>query len=191
MKKLLLVAGLTLSSVFTMNAQSFEVSEGFAAGNINAQNGWFTTTYGPELYVENQVISDEYASDGTLAIKIDLEGDFPGQSNPVVGAFSPDMEVTGTQVEVSYDFYPATQADGGSDFCFSIYNGDDFAARVNFNYMGMITIVDNGIDPETEEPGLFYIPTEIEWAPESWYSVRIVFDYATEVATYYLDDELI
>src|SRR5690606_32893384 len=117
----------TLTSANAQQTISFEASEGFTTGNINGQNGWVSTSYtetegGPTLYIDSQLISSEVVSDGTQALKIAQDSNFGNQQNPVMGAFSPDFSTTGTQFEVSYDFYGSML--DGADFTFNLYNGE-------------------------------------------------------------------
>ena len=89
MKKItLLLICLSFSlCMYSQQTISFEASEGFALGDIHNQAGWTSTGCGAGCNVENQVISNEQASDGTLSLKIVQETAFAGQANPVVGGF--------------------------------------------------------------------------------------------------------
>lgn len=193
MKKILLSAAFLFVAFVGANAQqtiSFEASEGFTLGDINEQNGWTTTTYsetegGPTLYIDSQLISDELSSDGTQSLKITEDTNFTTSNNPVFGAFNSNFSTTGEQFEVSYDFYGSIL--DGADFTFNLYNGNDFTARVNFSYQGVVAVVDLN-DAGT---GLTYVPTTQTWLAETWYNVKIVFDITDNTVEYYVDETLI
>jgi hypothetical protein len=186
MKKQLLIASLLLGALFNANAQSvsFETSEGFTAGNINAQNGWESSSYGEGLYIENQVISSSLASDGTMSFKMDEEPEFGPQDGPVLGAYSPQLVVTGTQTQITFDINPSEL--GGADFVMDAISGtgEDAAltARIDFGYEGVVEVVDDLGD------GLEYVDTPLEWTPATWYSVKLVFDFTAGTITYFVND---
>ena len=109
MKKTLLsfAFAFVLNFSFAQQTISFENSEGFTLGNINAQNGWTSTTTNEEgtEFVENQVISSEEASQGTNSFKLVTEDAFPSQSGPVIGGFYTfPSPVAREGAVVSFDF---------------------------------------------------------------------------------------
>lgn len=86
MKKILLVLGL-VSVPFFGQVISFEASEGYNEGNIHSQQSWTSTGAGGGAHVENQIITNEQASDGTHSLKIIKEEAYGTQQNPIVGGF--------------------------------------------------------------------------------------------------------
>ena len=66
-KKLLLIMVLVSTLSFAQEVISFETAEGFSVGNIDGQNGWFTTS-SVSGNITNEVISDELATDGSNSL---------------------------------------------------------------------------------------------------------------------------
>lgn len=196
MKKLLLLSAFVLSSFFA-NAQviSFEASEGFTLGDINGQNGWTVTGAGPGVFVENQVISSEFATDGTYSLKIATEDAFPGQNSPVVGAFK-QLETPISDAEYSFSFDINISELGGADFAFyALSEGLDgngaqtffFVNRVLFNFEALLTVLTlNDLDALVVET-----VDGFEWEANTWYNLRIEGNNTTGVINYYIDDVLV
>ena len=71
---------LALASSLVLSQQiiSFEADEGFEIGSINNQNGW-SVTEGNDGFIENQIITDETASDGSFSFMNGHEPDFNEQ----------------------------------------------------------------------------------------------------------------
>ena len=74
MKKIYFIA-LGFVSLFCAAQQtiSFESSENFTVGNVHNQNGWEVTLDADNQPIQNQTISNEFASNGTQALKIAVD----------------------------------------------------------------------------------------------------------------------
>lgn len=176
MKKITLLAAAMLLSLATYAQQtiSFEASEGYTLGDINAQNGWTTTGTGPGTFIANQVVSDEQSSDGTLSLKIVQETAFPGQSNPIVGAFYDyAAAVPFTTATFSADMnIDAFDSANTSDFIFGLVNVTDgaFITYIRFTFEGNINVlVDDGTGTDT----VILDDTMVDWTPLTWFNVRM------------------
>jgi hypothetical protein len=173
MKKITLVL-FTFLAFQWGNAQqtiSFETSESYTLGNINAQNSWATTGTGPGTFIANQVITTESATDGTNSLKITQETAFPGQMNPVVGAFyNYAALIPGSNAVFSADMFISQQDANSSDFIFGLVNtvAGSFRTYVRFTFEGNIVVL--AVD------GLGTVvldDTDVDWSPNTWYNVKI------------------
>src|SRR5690606_36239591 len=61
--------------IYSQEHISFEVNEGYALGTLNAQNGWEVTDDNEGVFIQNQVVTNEQASDGLYAFKNAYEPD--------------------------------------------------------------------------------------------------------------------
>lgn len=64
---------LFIASITTTQAQqiySFETSEGYVLGNLNKQNGWEVSEAGDGKIINNQIVTNELASDGMYSLKM-------------------------------------------------------------------------------------------------------------------------
>ena len=192
MKKKLLLGALLVGSVFTAKAQetiSFESEEGFTLGTIHNQNGWTVTEAGAGtgVYLSEQNITDAYASDGTYSLQIAADTEFPPQENAVVGATSPTLQITGDQIEFSFDIFMDVDEDPETDTAdldfYAVSAGEGFVvARVKFNWEGNIFVLD-----EVDGTLNFY-DSGVAWTPDAWQTVRIEIDFTAGLINYYLDD---
>ena len=179
MKKItLLLICLSFSlCMYSQQTISFETSEGFALGDIHNQVGWTSTGCGDGCNVENQVISDEQASDGTLSLKIVQETAFGGQANPVVGGFYDyAAPVSNTMATFSADFYIDTfDSANTSDYLFGLTNLTEgsFRTYIRFTFEGDIFVL---VDDGTGTVDL--IDTTADWTPLTWFNMRIEIDGA-------------
>ncbi len=189
MKKitLLLVAMLLSIATYSQQTISFESSEGFTLGDVNAQNGWVTTGTGPGTFIENQVISDEQSSDGTYSLKIVQETAFAGQDSPIVGAFYnyaaavPHMTAT-LSADMFIDTFDSADT---SDYIFGLVNLTDgvFLTYIRFTFEGNIAVL---VDDGTGTGTIDIIDTESDWTALTWFNVRIELnDNAIE---FFIDD---
>ena len=192
MKKITLLLAM-LVGIFAVNAQetiSFETDEGYSLGNIHNQNNWVSTGYtdadGNPANIENQVVTNELASDGTYSFKIDEEPDFgPQENGPVIGGFYEyTAPVEYTDAVLSFDVY-VDGVTGGSDFRFAAVgedvdeNGEPamfFVSFIDFDFENNIRIVDSA--------GEFANIGTYEY--QTWYNVRFEIDNSN--VTYYIDD---
>lgn len=189
MKKTLLLSGLLLGSLFTVNAQitSFESSEGFTLGTIVGQNGWgtnipATVTNGPQM----QVSTDYATGGGTNSLKIG--GNTASTYHTLGGVFSPVNVVNGPIVTLSMDVYFTNVGTTASDNQIIPQSPSQakVAARVNFNYLGNIMIL-NGPAGGT----LAYVDSGADFVAGQWYNFKIVLNTTASNITYYLNNALI
>jgi len=168
-----------------LNAQqtiSFEAEEGYELGNLHNQKGW-EVTEGADGILDNQVISDEKASDGIYAFKNAFEPDFDWQWFPIFGAAKTfDEPQDYTDFNISYDVLVTDKL--GADFEFVAYTiiDDEFApvAGVGIENQGQIYVI---IDEDYD-----YFILDVEWEPNTWVNVRI--EVNQEEVKYYINEEL-
>ena len=170
MKKITLLNLFLVLSIVVGNTQqsiSFESSEGFSTGDLNGQNGWAVTGCGDGCFIENQMISDEQASDGSSSLKISPDLNFSNDQGVIFGGFYDlPTPVDYTNAVVSYDIY-VTEL-GESDFRFGVTGEDGagdlfFTFLVDFSFTGDIRII-NAAGNALES-----IST---WEINTWYNVR-------------------
>ncbi|KQS45810.1 hypothetical protein ASG38_14430 [Flavobacterium sp. Leaf359] len=185
MKKQLLLAGLLLGSVFTINAQttiSFEASEGYTLGNIHNKNGWVVTGDPDGNYIENQVVTNALASNGTQSLKIDEDELYGPQQNTIMGAFYAFTPLASSHYSISADYY--ISALDASNFGMQLIGATSYISRFEFNYEGDAATV------ETVGTGLAWSPIAgFSWVANRWYNLKIEVN-GTEVK-YYVDNVLI
>ncbi|WP_418638535.1 T9SS type A sorting domain-containing protein [Winogradskyella sp.] len=176
---------LLTGGVFSQETISFETSESYTLGTLNNQNGWEVTESGDGAFLQNQVVSDEEASDGVYAFKNSYESSFDFQWLPIFGAVkSFDTPKSFEDFTFSYDVM-VTESNG-ADFemtLFGIDANDDFVpvAGIAMEYRGFIYTIDD----------INYTAAYIdgaEWTPNTWLHVKIEVT-ATELK-YYLNDVL-
>ncbi|MEH1007356.1 T9SS type A sorting domain-containing protein [Winogradskyella sp. ECml5-4] len=177
---------LLTGGVFSQETISFETSESYTLGTLNNQNGWEVTESGDGAFLQNQVVSDEEASDGVYAFKNSYEPSFNPQFYSIFGAAKNfDAPKLFEDFTFSYDV-KVTESDG-SDFemtLFGIDANDDFVpvAGVIMEYRGSIYAIDD----------INYGTVDLEgadWTPNTWLHVKIEVT-ATELK-YYLNDVLV
>lgn len=165
---------------------SFEASEGYQLATLNTQNGWEVTVDSDNNFLQNQVVTDEEASDGSFSFKNAFEPSYDWQWLPIFGAVKPfDTPKSFEDFVMSYDIMVTETL--GSDFEFTLYGIDaneDFVpvagfAMENQGEVYVISDVYYGSD---------YIDS-VSWTPNTWYNIKIEVS-ATEIK-YYMDDVLI
>lgn len=176
MKKITLLFVAMLLSIATYSQQtiSFESAEGYTLGDINAQNGWISTPTGETTNIENQLVTNEQASDGSNSLKLVQEIAFPVQSSPVVGAFyNYATAVPETSATFSADMYIDTfNSTDTSNYIFGLVNvtGGSFITYVMFTFEGDIAaLVDDGTGTNT----VTLEDTLADWTPLTWFNVRM------------------
>ena len=172
------------------NAQqtiSFEASEGYTAGDINGQQGWVTIGDGTGGLGTNQIISTEDATEGTSSLKIVQETAFPGQANPIVGAFyNYSVPVSGTAAIFSADINMSQQDANSSDFIVGLVSIADgqFRTYIRFTFDGnIVALVDDGTGT------VILDDTNVDWVANTWYNVKI--DVAGSSLNFSIDDTVI
>lgn len=164
---------------------SFEADEGFELGSIHDQNGWEVTESESNGYIENQVITDDFSSDGDYSFKNGYEPDYDWQYFPIFGAtqlFDDPIDYT-EGFTLSYDVMVTDQL--GSDFEFVLFAADESGEWTPIAGVG------------TENRGYFYLIkdadydfeyAEIEWEPNEWNTIKI--EVSEDTIDYYINDEL-
>lgn len=191
MKKITLLFIASISLALSVNSQtiSFEASEGYVLGSINGQNNWQVPQDSDGEYLQNQVITDEAASDGTYSLKIVYEPEFPGFTDPQIGGlYNYDTTLTTDQATFSADVYISSeQGMSGLSFLFGLVDMSEerYRTYVNFAYDGHMDALVQSPDPgRIERVGLGR-----QWEPNTWYNIKMELN-GPEVK-YYLDGELI
>jgi hypothetical protein len=186
MKKITLVL-FTFLAFQLGNAQqtiSFEASESYTLGDVNAQNGWVTTGTGPGTFIVNQIITTESATDGVNSLKLTQETAFAGQTSPIIGAFyNYAAPVDYTDAVFSADMFISQQDSNSSNFIFGLVNitAGFFVARVEFDYQGNIFVLD--LD---DTDAVIRFDTGISWSINTWYNIRM--EIVGTIITYFVDD---
>ena len=176
---------LLTGGVFSQETISFETSESYTLGTLNNQNGWEVSVDSDDVFLQNQVVSDEDASDGTYAFKNSYESSFGAQFLPIFGAAKNfDSPKSFEDFTFSYDVM-VTEKDG-ADFevtLFGIDINDDFVpvAGIALENRGNIYTIDDIYY------NAFFIE-DAEWEPNTWLTIKIEVT-ATELK-YYLNDVL-
>ncbi|PZD77702.1 T9SS type A sorting domain-containing protein [Mesonia sp. K7] len=173
MKKitLLLVA---FAATFTMNAQtniSFEASEGYTLGNIHNQDGWVVVGDGSGGVVQNQLVSDEEASDGTFSFKISRESAFPQQSSFIVGALKTlSTTISNTASVMEFDMFInfAAGADGVNTAVRFIASDDSTGPVIAFLADGSILVPD-----EDANGDLVFTDSGEVWTGLTWFTFKV------------------
>ncbi|WP_027381571.1 T9SS type A sorting domain-containing protein [Chryseobacterium daeguense] len=186
MKKVLFSILLGLSQLaFSQQLISFETSEGYTAANIDGQQGWTTTgTATGQPNIANQVVSTEQAVGGTRSLKITRETAFPGQANPIVGAFKQiGSSIPYNNFTLSFDIKITEQTANSSLYEFQTVGtgptGGVYVIRLRFTETGTI------LAAQTTGATSNFATTTGTWSPNTWYRVKIV-GSATGL-TYYLN----
>lgn len=171
------------SSTIAQQTISFEANEGFQLGTINSQNGW-EVSEGSDGLLENQIITDEFYSQGEFSFKNSHEDSYDSQWLPIMGAaLSFNTPITHDGFSISYDIMPTQQ--NGADFEFTIYaidNNDYFTpvAGVGIENRGYIYFINN------ENYGFEY--ADAEWNPEQWINIKI--EVTSDTINYYVNNTL-
>ena len=194
MKKLLLSVAFLSATFIGANAQtfSFESSEGYTLGDLNGQNGW---TINPTLPDNPNnptfTVTSSMATDGSnsfYAQGTNLPYQYQDGSPVLMGAFSEELNIAASAFQISADMYMTDILTG--QYASDVYFGADSAAeqyavsRIVFSYDGNIYLADT-IDGVTDyyEVGTFDVNT--------WYNIRMDYDFNAQTITYYLNDELL
>lgn len=159
---------------FTLHAQefiSFEEAEGYTLGSLHQQNGWEVTESDNDGVVQNQIITDEMASDGIYSFKNGFEPDYDWQFFPIFGAsrlFDSPMDFT-DGFSISYDILATDHM--GSDFEMVVFAVDENDEWTPVAGVG------------TENRGFFYLIkdsnygfeyADATWEPNEWNHIKIV-----------------
>lgn len=180
MKTKLLFASLFLGTLLSANAQttSFEFEEGFATGLLNNQNGW--TIAGATMPAANVSIVDTDASAGANSLQVIGTNT---QSQTLIGVYSPDYAITGSQVTVSQDvLIPAL---GGSDTYIDALDveGVDLylTSRVIFDWQGNVVILEGIVNGAAS-----YVNHGTYTAGE-WMTLTVNYDFTANTIDYLIN----
>lgn len=184
MKRTLL---LLLAFVFagTIQAQdtSFEGDEGYSLGEINTQNGWEVLSFVSPAFT----ISDEQASDGNFSLKLDVDqsgvipdGSLAGPTRDISALMptNPDF------YELSADMYFESSSTGGEiDFYVYGENGTEGlpSATIAISDERLLII----------ELSDFSTAVDMQIQNDTFYNMKMAFDFVNQETLYYLDDDLI
>lgn len=174
-----------LFAIVSMQAQieiSFEQNEGFVLGSIHEQNTWEATEASDGI-VENQIISNEKASDGTYSFKNGYESNYDFQWFPIFGAVKAfDTPMNYEDFDISYDILVTDKL--GADFEFVAYTiiDDEFVpvAGVGIENRGGIYII--------KDEDYNFEMIDAQWEPNTWVNVGI--EVNNDEIKYYIDKEL-
>lgn len=186
MKKIYLFAFTFIGSLLWAQVHiSFEQNEGYTLGNLHNQNGWEVTESSDGL-VENQVISDEYASEGSFSFKNGNEPDYDFQWFPIFGgAFEFESPIS-SEVEFSISYDVRVTGQNGADFEFTLYGINE-----EFQYFEPIAGV--GI----ENRGFIYVikadDYDFDYAQATWEAgdwIHIKIELTSTEIKYFVNDVL-
>lgn len=185
MKKIYLIA-MGFASLFYAAQQtiSFENVENFSLGTIHNQNGWEVTLNSDNQPIQNQEVSNEFASSGTQSLKIAVDENENFALFPILGAakkLSPSLDYKNLNLE--FDVY-INELDG-STFEFGTYGiiADEFVPVFvySFNYTGNLELVSS-----TEYD---YLNANFTWEANKWYQLKV--EIRENTIKYYIDGNLI
>lgn len=189
MKKITLLLSSVLLTAMSLHAQtiSFEASEGYELGDINGQNNWTVVQDEDGSFIQNQVIIDEMASEGTYSLKITQEPEYNGFTDPIIGGFyNYDTAVSSDDASFSADVYISSeQGMSGLSFLFGLVDSEEerYRTYVNFAYDGYMDAL-----VQSPEAGMIQrVDLGATWEPDTWYNIKIETN-GSEV-TFYLNDE--
>ncbi|MEG0982866.1 hypothetical protein [Algoriella sp.] len=115
---LLFIASTTI--IQAQQAYSFETSEGFVLGNLNQQNNWEVSKDGDGKIINNQIVTNELASDGTNSFKNGNQADYKEQWFPIMGATKVfDTPTDYKNFTITFDANVTKR--NGADFEFTLY----------------------------------------------------------------------
>jgi len=166
---------LTMCSAMAWSQQtiSFETSEGYALGDLNAQNGW-TVTESSDGFITNQIITNEKSKDGNYSFKnAHLDGTGP-QWFPIIGAektFPQPLDYKNTTI--SYDFLAPGQ--GGADYEFAVYAINE--QEETFDIMTAVGFQNEGKMYFYTKPNFdgYVRMDDVTWQPNQWYNMEVRF----------------
>ncbi|HLV42134.1 MAG TPA: T9SS type A sorting domain-containing protein [Brumimicrobium sp.] len=172
-----------------LNAQhiSFESAEGYTLGDINGQNNWSTYDDQNGGVSEQQIISDELASDGSYSLKLSKDFDFPGAPLPFIGAFYNYPDPISTEnADFSMDIYLTEQESTSMVTRIGLYDTDngDYRSFLEFHFGGDISVL-----AIAGEGFIFRQTTGKIWPVNTWFNIKI--ETIGEVSKFYLNNEFI
>lgn len=191
MKKITLSFIALLSLSLSVNSQtiSFEASEGYTLGDINGQKNWEVIQDADGDFIQNQVITDELASDGSYSLKLAQEPDYEGFFDPIIGGFyNYETALHTDEASFSTDVYISSeQGFSGLSFLFGLIDASEerYRTYVNFAYDGYMDAL-----VQSDEPGrIERVDLGVTWEPNTWYNIKIETNGVS--VRFYLDGDMI
>ena len=183
---LLFIASTTITQA--QQAYSFETSEGFVLGNLNQQNNWEVSQAGDGKIVNNQIVTNELASDGTNSFKNGNQADYKEQWFPIMGATKVfDTPTDYKNFTITFDAYVTKR--NGADFEFTLYTvnteTDEFYPVAGFGmenrgYLYITKDINYGFD---------YADDAKDWPINKWNNFKI--EVSENEIKYYLNSKLV
>lgn len=178
-----LLLTLTASLTFAQQGTSFEASEGYQPGTLNQQNDW-EVTEGSDGFIENQVVTDEFASEGSYSFKNGYESDFEPQWFPVFGA-SKVFETPADHTNFTFSYDIRVTATLGSDFEFTLFAIDE---NQDFVPVAGVGIENRGFIYTIKDVNYGFDYAEAQWTPNTWVNVKI--EVTDAEVKYYINNVL-
>ncbi len=173
MKKIVSLLLITHTVLWSQNEVSFETSEGYGLGNINAQENWATTSYNFGEHIANQVVTDELSYEGSNSLKLQKEPALGPESFPLIGTYY-QMENPVTFESFSTYLYlePWTVNESSSDYLVGFVNNSQgvFLTYVRFHNDGNIYV--NAKNPTTNQ--IYVAPTQGTWSGGGWVKLTLI-----------------
>ncbi len=183
---LLFIASTTITQA--QQAYSFETSEGFVLGNLNQQNNWEVSKDGDGKIINNQIVTNELASDGTNSFKNGNQADYKEQWFPIMGASKAfDTPIDYKKFTITFDAYVTKR--NGADFEFTLYTvnteTDEFYPVAGFGmenrgYLYITKDINYGFD---------YADDAKDWPINKWNNFKI--EVSENEIKYYLNSKLV
>lgn len=183
---LLFIASTTI--IQAQQAYSFETSEGFVLGNLNQQNNWEVSKDGDGKIINNQIVTNELASDGTNSFKNGNQADYKEQWFPIMGASKAfDTPIDYKKFTITFDAYVTKR--NGADFEFTLYTvnteTDEFYPVAGFGmenrgYLYITKDINYGFD---------YADDAKDWPINKWNNFKI--EVSENEIKYYLNSKLV
>ena len=183
---LLFIASTTITQA--QQTYSFETSEGYVLGNLNQQNNWEVSQAGDGKIVNNQIVTNELASDGTNSFKNGNQADYKEQWFPIMGATKVfDTPTDYKNFTITFDAYVTKR--NGADFEFTLYTvnteTDEFYPVAGFGmenrgYLYITKDINYGFD---------YADDAKDWPINKWNNFKI--EVSENEIKYYLNSKLV
>lgn len=183
---LLFIASTTITQA--QQTYSFETSEGYVLGNLNQQNNWEVSQAGDGKIVNNQIVTNELASDGTNSFKNGNQADYKEQWFPIMGASKAfDTPIDYKKFTITFDAYVTKR--NGADFEFTLYTvnteTDEFYPVAGFGmenrgYLYITKDINYGFD---------YADDAKDWPINKWNNFKI--EVSENEIKYYLNSKLV
>lgn len=173
MRKNTFFFALIMTLSFGLNAQviSFEESEGYTTGNINAQSNWETTSISNNVFIANQIITDEVSSDGSYSLKLTKEPSLSGQLQAYVGAYyNYPTPISNENAVFSADIYLSEQGTTSFTSLMGLVDVQNARYRtyIDFFYDGSINVFVAG-----GTTGMQQVYTGSHWTINTWFNIKI------------------